>query len=181
MNGPYKRLRGSLSIRSSLGDRGQEILEGEGVGEGRKVNGTPKGNRSTIRPVSCERNPRRRRNQTPVGNVFEQHRDPCSGSPTDATNYQKYVSNFTSTWLANRQWLFLTDQSWRALKSWYTGGGPRTWILALFRRRTKPEVKFRLWHRLCKRSLKAWFPYDRPDRPSPAKKFRDDPDDWDDW
>ena len=73
MNGPYKCLRGSLSIRSSLGDRGQEILEGEGVGEGRKVNGTPKGNRSTIRPVPCERNPRRRRNQTPVGNVFEQH------------------------------------------------------------------------------------------------------------
>ena len=71
MNGPYKRSRGSLSIRSSLGDRGQEILDGKGNGEGRKVNGTPKGNRSKIRPVPCERNPRRRHNQNPVGNVFE--------------------------------------------------------------------------------------------------------------
>ena len=27
---------------------------------------------------------------------------------------------------------------------------------------------------------KAWFPYDRPDHPSGLKKFRDDPDNWDD-
>ena len=71
MNGLYKRLRGGLSIRCSLGDRGKEILGDEGDGEGRKVNGTPKDNRSKIRPVPCERNPRRRHNQTPVGNVFE--------------------------------------------------------------------------------------------------------------
>ena len=53
MNGLYKRSRSSLSIRSSLGDRGKKMLEGEGDGEGRKVNGTPKGNRSKIRPVPC--------------------------------------------------------------------------------------------------------------------------------
>lgn len=53
MNGLYKRSRSSLSIRSSLGNRGKEVLEGEGDGEGRKVNGTPKGNRSKIRPVPC--------------------------------------------------------------------------------------------------------------------------------
>lgn len=40
-----------------------------GDGEGRKVNGTPKGNRSKIRPVPCYHSSRRRRNQTPVGNV----------------------------------------------------------------------------------------------------------------
>lgn len=53
MKGLYKRLRGSLSIRASLGERGKKILEGEGDGEGRKVNGTPKGNGSKIRPVPC--------------------------------------------------------------------------------------------------------------------------------
>ena len=53
MKGLYKRLRGSLSIRASLGERGKKILEGEGDGEGRKVNGTPKGNGSKTRPVPC--------------------------------------------------------------------------------------------------------------------------------
>ena len=42
-------------------------------------------------------------------------------APTDATNYRKSVPNFFSSWLANRQWYFLTSQSWRVLKSWYTG------------------------------------------------------------
>ena len=28
---------------------------------------------------------------------------------------------------------------------------------------------------------KAWFPYDRPNHPSRFKKFRDDPDNWDNW
>ena len=37
---------------------------------------------------------------------------------TDTMNYRKCVSNFPSSWLA-----FLTDQSWRVLKSWYTCGG----------------------------------------------------------
>ena len=37
---------------------------------------------------------------------------------TDTTNYRKCVFNFPSSWLA-----FLTDQSWRVLKSWYTGEG----------------------------------------------------------
>ena len=32
--------------------------------------------------------------------------DPCSGSPTDSTNYRKCVSNFLSSWVANWQWLF---------------------------------------------------------------------------
>ena len=31
---------------------------------------------------------------------------------------------FSSTWLANPLWLFLTGQSWRELKSWFTGGDP---------------------------------------------------------
>ena len=86
MKGLYKRLRGSLSIRASLGERGKKILEGEGDGEGRKVNGTPKGNGSKIRPVPCWRNPRRRQNQTPVGNVFEAVTEILvPDPPTDAT------------------------------------------------------------------------------------------------
>ena len=61
---------------------------------------------------------------------------PCSGPTTDSTKYRKLVSNFLSIWLANRQRLFLTGQSWRVFKSWYTGEGPRTRISALFRRRS---------------------------------------------
>ena len=68
-------------------------------------------------------------------------------SPTDSTNCWNCVSNFPSTWLANRQWLFnrpivvctqIQVHRWR----------PSTGISALFRRRTSPEIKFRLWRRL---------------------------------
>ena len=31
----------------------------------------------------------------------QQHQDPCSGRPTDSTNYRKCVSNFLSCWLEN--------------------------------------------------------------------------------
>ena len=41
-----------------------------------------------------------------------------------------------------------TGQSWRVLKYWYTGGGLRTRISALARRRTYLEVWFCLWRRL---------------------------------
>ena len=49
---------------------------------------------------------------------------------------------FLSTWLANRERLFLTRQSWCVFKSGYTGEGPRTRISALFRRRTWPKFTF---------------------------------------
>ena len=57
----------------------------------------------------------------------KQRRDPCSGPPTDSTNYRKCVSNSPSTWLAittNKTRPFLTGQSWRVLKSGYTAGSP---------------------------------------------------------
>ena len=57
----------------------------------------------------------------------KQRRDPCSGPPTDSTNYRKCVSNSPSTWLAittNKTKPFLTGQSWRVLKSGYTVGSP---------------------------------------------------------
>ena len=57
----------------------------------------------------------------------KQCRDPCSGPPTDSTNYRKCVSNSPSTWLAittNKTKPFLTGQSWRVLKSGYTAGSP---------------------------------------------------------
>ena len=57
----------------------------------------------------------------------KQRRDPCSGPPTDSTNYQKCVSNSPSTWLAittNKTKPFLTGQLWRVLKSGYTAGSP---------------------------------------------------------
>ena len=34
----------------------------------------------------------------------KQRQDPCSGLPTNSTNYRKSVSNFFSSWLVNRQW-----------------------------------------------------------------------------
>ena len=57
----------------------------------------------------------------------KQRRDPCSGHPTDSTNYRKCVSNSPSIWLAittNKTKPFLTGQSWRVLKSGYTAGSP---------------------------------------------------------
>ena len=44
-------------------------------------------------------------------------------------DHQKCVSNFPSTWLANWQYRFLTDQSWHVLKSCYTGEGPEQGFL----------------------------------------------------
>ena len=60
--------------------------------------------------------------------IFFQNHPPPPPPPSrvkwSAPNYRKCVSNFLSFWLANRQWLFLTDQSWRILKPRYTGGRP---------------------------------------------------------
>ena len=47
-----------------------------------------------------------RGNLTLVSNVCEGAPRSLVGPPTDATNYRKCVSNFPSTWLANRQWPF---------------------------------------------------------------------------
>ena len=53
----------------------------------------------------------------------KQCRDPCSGPPTDSTNYRKCVSNFLSSCRIGKLTMaFLTGQSWLVLKSRYTGG-----------------------------------------------------------
>ena len=60
----------------------------------------------------------------------KQRRDPCSGPPTDSTNYRKCVSNsLQPDWLLpvlrqTKQRSFLTGQSWCVLKSGYTAGSP---------------------------------------------------------
>ena len=54
----------------------------------------------------------------------KQHQFLSSGLPTDPTNSQKSVSNFSSTWLAHQTMAFLTGQPLHAPKSWYTAGGP---------------------------------------------------------
>ena len=46
------------------------------------------------------------RAKTSAANTSKQRRYPCFGPPADSTNYRKWVSNFLSSWLANRQWLF---------------------------------------------------------------------------
>ena len=52
----------------------------------------------------------------------KQSRDPCWVPPTDLTSYLKGVSYFLLIWLAIRQKLFWTGQSWRVVKSWYISG-----------------------------------------------------------
>ena len=43
----------------------------------------------------------------------------------DSMNYQKCVSYLPPTWMASGPSMaFLTDQSWRILKFWYTAGNP---------------------------------------------------------
>ena len=117
MNGLYKRSRGSLSIRSSLGDRGKDILEGEGDGVERKVNRTPKA--TGLKFVRC------RVNVTSVADVIKprlvtftkQHRDPGSGPPTDATNNPEVLFEFHFNLIGKSTMAFLTRQSWRVLES----------------------------------------------------------------
>ena len=72
----------------------------------------------------------------------KQRRDPCSGPPTDSTNYRKCVSNFPSTWLAittlatNKTKVFfnwpIVVRTQIRVHSWKS----RTRISALFRRRS---------------------------------------------
>lgn len=60
----------------------------------------------------------------------KQHQFLSSGLPTDPTNSQKCVSNFSSTWLAHQTITFLTGQPLHAPKSWYTAGGPMSHSLS---------------------------------------------------
>ena len=71
----------------------------------------------------------------------KQCRDPCSGPPTNSTNYRKCVSNFHSSWgqinngSFNRPTMVPTQI---LVHRW----GPKTKISALFRRQTEPEFSF---------------------------------------
>ena len=60
----------------------------------------------------------------------KQHQFLSSGLPTDPTNSQKCVSNFSSTWSAHQTMAFLTGQPLHAPKSWYTAGGPMSHSLS---------------------------------------------------
>ena len=48
----------------------------------------------------------------------KQRWDPCSGPPTNSTNYWKCISNLLSSWLANQQCLF-----WQANHGTYSNPG----------------------------------------------------------
>ena len=64
---------------------------------------------------------RRRHNQTP-SNIFSAAVTiSLFWAPKEPSELPEMRSKFPSTWLANWQRLFLTDQSQRILKSWYTG------------------------------------------------------------
>ena len=68
----------------------------------------------------------------------KQRRDPCSGPPTDSTNYRKCVSNCPSTWLAittNKTKAFFNWPIVARTQNWVHSWKSRTRISALFRRR----------------------------------------------
>ena len=65
------------------------------------------------------------RDWTKVKRKFEMKRpDRYSGPPADSTNYRKCIFEFPFTLIDKSTMGFLTGQSWRALNSWYSGGGP---------------------------------------------------------
>ena len=72
----------------------------------------------------------------------KQRRDPCSGPPTDSTNYRKCVSNFPSTCLAiislatNKTKVFFNWPIVVRTQIWVHNWKSRTRISALFRRRS---------------------------------------------
>ena len=69
----------------------------------------------------------------------KQRRDPCSGPPTDSTNYRKCISNFPSTWLAimtNKTKAFFNWPIVARTQIWVHSWKSRTRISALFRRRS---------------------------------------------
>ena len=69
----------------------------------------------------------------------KQRRDPCSGPPTDSTNYRKYVSNSPSTWLAittNKIKAFFNWPIVARTQIWEHSWNSRTRISALFRRQS---------------------------------------------
>ena len=75
----------------------------------------------------------------------KQRRDPCSGPPTDSTNYRKCVSNSPSTWLAimtNKTKAFFNWPIVARTQIWVHSWKSRTRISALFRRRSSPEFNF---------------------------------------
>ena len=73
----------------------------------------------------CECSVRRRRNLTLVSNVSEAAPiSACSGPPTDSRNYRNAFLKFSFNLIRKSTMAFLTGQSWRALKSGYTCGGP---------------------------------------------------------
>ena len=75
----------------------------------------------------CSLRPRHNLTSARLVMSVKQHQDPCSGPATDSMNYQKFVPFIL---IGKLMMAFLIGQSWHILKSWYTGQGPRSRILA---------------------------------------------------
>ena len=95
----------------------------------------------------CFTSQRHRHNLIFISNGVKQCRDPCSGPPTDSTNYWKCVSNFLPSWLANWQCLF-----WQANHgTWWNSGtqvGPQNKDFGAVLQTDLTRVWFLLWRRL---------------------------------
>ena len=66
----------------------------------------------------------------------KQRRDPCSGPPTDSTNYRKCVSNSPSTWLA------ITTTKTKAFFNWPIVARTQIWVNS-WKSRTRRSALFR--------------------------------------
>ena len=67
---------------------------------------------------------RRRRNLTPVSNVCEAAPISLFSAPNGLNNLPEMRFRFPFNLIGESTMAFLTVQSWRVVKSWYTGSGP---------------------------------------------------------
>ena len=91
-----------------------------------------------LRRLACVR---RRRDLASVSNVCEVATRSVFCEPNRLNDLQEVRFEFPFNLIGKSTMAFLSGQSWRVLKSWYTGagggeGGGRTWISALSGRRT---------------------------------------------
>ena len=77
-----------------------------------------------------------RRNLTLVSKVFEAAPISLFWAPDGLNKLPEVCFEFPFNLIGKSTMAFLTGQSWRVLKSWYTGWKPRTRISGLFRGRT---------------------------------------------
>ena len=84
----------------------------------------PGGSREKLIVMHASSLHRRRNLTTRLVTSAKQRHCPCSEPQTDSANYPEERFEFPFNLISKSTMAFLTGQSWRLLKSWYTGGDP---------------------------------------------------------